>query len=300
MTLLQERQPDFPEHPGDGFQIQEELPDGGFVMWTYSAQFNQWTYQVHTKQFDGFLYTDQVRTRPEARDAHPELLTQKDVNWFLDSKEPPQVEGPSLEGVATEEWVESQNYATRSWVNNKNYATKAELSGYATTTALADLQQQVDNLSGLVVQARYSNGNGITTRPGEFIVLRDDTQQTRFSAGDQIRFNETDATNKNPALVRIIIGDLIHVVDPRTGQSTVLQVTQAAGIVHNYTCLGGTMDTIPNNTALEFRISGTSSASTSVMSAEEAPRRRRARHADGKYRADDPSTPDVNEAWEES
>lgn len=289
MTLLESRLPDFPEHPGDGFQIKEDLPDGGYVIWTYSEQFNQWTYESFTKQWDGFLYTDQVRTRPEAREANPELLTQRDVNWFLDSKEPPQVEGPSLEGLATEEWVQSQGYAT-----------KAELNGYATTAALADLQQQIDNLSGLVVQARYSNGNGITTRPGEFIVLRNDTQQTRFSAGDQIRFNETDATNKNPALVRIIIGDLIHVVDPRTGQSTVLQVTQAAGIVHNYTCLGGTMDTIPNNTALEFRISGANSVSTSVMSVGDEPSRRRARHADGKYKADDPSTPDVNEAWEES
>ena len=253
MTLLETRQPDFPEHPEDGFQIKEDLPDGGYVLWEYSEQFNEWTYKTYTKQFDGFVYTDQVRTRPEARDDNPELITQKDVNHYLDGKEAPEVE---LEGVATEEWVESQNYATRSWVNNKNYATKAELGGYATTAALAELQQQVNNLSGLVVQARYSNGQGISTRPGEFIVMRDDTQQTRFSAGDTIRFDETDATNKNPALVRIIIGDLIHVVDPRTSQSTVLQVTQAAGIVHQYTCLGGSMDTIPNNTALEFRISG--------------------------------------------
>ena len=31
---------------------------------------------------------------------------------------------------------------------------------------------------------------------------------------------------------------------------------------------------------------------------DEAPKRRRARNANGQYKADDPSTPDVNEAWE--
>ena len=35
-----------------------------------------------------------------------------------------------------------------------------------------------------------------------------------------------------------------------------------------------------------------------VLVADEAPKRRRARHADGTFKADDPSTPDVNEAWE--
>ena len=35
-----------------------------------------------------------------------------------------------------------------------------------------------------------------------------------------------------------------------------------------------------------------------ALVADEAPKRRRARHADGTFKADDPSTPDVNEAWE--
>ena len=89
MTLLQERLPDFPEHPGDGFQIQEPLPDGGFVMWTYNEQFNQWTYETFSEAISGFIYTDQVRTRNEAKpanigeDEEPVLQTQKDVNHFL-------------------------------------------------------------------------------------------------------------------------------------------------------------------------------------------------------------------------
>ena len=254
----------FPENPFDGQQVTEIIDDASCVIWTYRAEDNSWVYQIYGLPQE-VIYTDQVLVRDnagEARESDPtKLKTQKDVNWYLSESQP---EVPSLDGYATEQWVTSQNYAqrdelpeapsldgyaTQQWVQNQNYATQQQL---------AQLQQEVDNLSGLVVQARYSNGNGISTRPGEFVVLKDDTQQTRFSAGEVIRFHETDASNKAPALVRIIIGDLIHIANPKDGTFTVLQVTQAAGIVQSYTCLGGTMDTIPNNTALEFRISGAS------------------------------------------
>ena len=253
----------FPENPYDGQQVTEIIDNASCVIWTYEAETNSWKYQIYGLPQE-VIYTDQVLVRDnagEARESDPtKLKTQKDVNWYLSESQP---EVPSLDGYATEQWVTSQNYAQRDEIPEApsldGYATQDWVEGlnYVTQNQLAALQQQVDTLSGLVVQARYSNGNGITTRPGEFVVLKDDTQQTRFSVGTSIRFHETDASDKAPALVRIIIGDLIHIVDPRTSQYTVLQVTQAAGIVHSYTCLGGTMDTIPNNTALEFRISGT-------------------------------------------
>ena len=254
----------FPEDPHDGMELIDYVDEVTVIIWTYNQSQNQWTYKKFGSP-DTYVFTDQVLVRdnmhelPQGADADPsELQTQKDVNYFLHGQQPELPEMPSLDGYATEQWVQNQNYASRSWVNNKGYATESWVGeqNYATQQQLSQLQQEVDNLSGLVVQARYSNGNGITTRPGEFVVLANDTQQTRFSAGEVIRFHETDASNKAPALVRIIIGDLIHVVNPRDGTFTVLQVTQAAGIVQSYTCLGGTMDTIPNNTALEFRISG--------------------------------------------
>lgn len=232
----------FPEDPHDGMEIIDYVDSVTVIIWTYDESLNQWT----SKQFgtpETYVFTDQVLVRdnieelPAGAEVDPsQLKTQKDVNYFLNDRQPDMPDVPSLDGYATEQWVQDQNYATQ--------------------TQLAQLQQEVDNLSGLVVQARYSNGNGLNTRPGEFLVLKDNTQQTRFSVGDTLRLDQTDATNKTPALARIISGDLIHIVDPRTSQYTVLQVTSAAGVVHEYTCLGGTMDTIPNNTALEFRISG--------------------------------------------
>ena len=65
MTMLESRQPDFPENPEDGFEIKEPLPDGGHVIWKYSEPFNQWTYEVYNNALQGFIYTDQVRTRVE-------------------------------------------------------------------------------------------------------------------------------------------------------------------------------------------------------------------------------------------
>lgn len=48
----------------------------------------------------------------------------------------------------------------------------------------------------------------------------------------------------------------------------------------------------------DFAPTGTST-NTSTMSVEERTERRRAHNADGTFRADDPSTPDINEAWED-
>ena len=95
MTLLQERLPDFPENPGDGFQIKESLPDGGFVLWTYSESYNQWTYETFNNAISGYIFTDQVLTRTEAtpapmsvasEDEVPSIRNQKDVNHFLANK----------------------------------------------------------------------------------------------------------------------------------------------------------------------------------------------------------------------
>lgn len=224
MTLLETRQPDFPEHPEDGFQIKENLEDG-YIIWTYSEPFNQWTYEVFRGALDGYIYTDQVRTRseeaPTAKGAEdePVLFTQRDVNHFLNDKE----------------------------VDSEAFATKDEL---------AALQAQVDNLSGLLIQARYEQGTGITTRPGQFVCVANDTQQNRFSQGTELRLYESDLDQKAPALTRVIAGDYINIVESTTGLSCQLHVTYAAGTIIRYDNFIGTLDRISDRVPYEFRISG--------------------------------------------
>ena len=69
----------FPANPSDGFQIKENLPGTGYVMWEYSEQFNQWTYVLHEQPLTGYVYTDQVKTREQTED----ITTQQDVNHYL-------------------------------------------------------------------------------------------------------------------------------------------------------------------------------------------------------------------------
>ena len=92
MTMIQPRIPDFPEHPSDGFQVKEDLPNGGYIIWTYSEAFNQWTFEVFKAALDGYIYTNQVLTTAPsilprlAKDADPSdttpvfLETQEQVN----------------------------------------------------------------------------------------------------------------------------------------------------------------------------------------------------------------------------
>ena len=286
MTLLQQRQPDFPEHPEDGFEIKEELPDGGYVVWEYSAQFNEWTYTIHKAALDGFIYTDQVRTRgeeaPAAKGAEdvPELLTQRDVNHYLNDKGGGGADGDYLPlsggdvsgnirfdgggslgavdngtGFVTLHF-ESGAVKYNGWyTHDEHLVTKKRLEDYATKEELAALQAQVDNLSGLLIQARYEQGTGITTRPGEFVIVANDTQQNRFSQGTELRLYETDLDGKSPALTRVIAGDTIHIADPY-GASCSMEVTYAAGTVIRYSNVIGTLDRISDRTPYSFRISG--------------------------------------------
>ena len=135
--------------------------------------------------------------------------------------------------------------------------TKKRLADYATKEELAALQAQVDNLSGLLIQARYEQGTGITTRPGQFVCVANDTQQNRFSQGAELRLYESDLDQKAPALTRVIVGDYIHIVESTTGLSCQLHVTQSMGVVIKYDYMIGTLDRISDRVPYEFRISGT-------------------------------------------
>ena len=286
MTTAAPRTPDFPENPTDGYQIREELPNGGYAVWTYRKQFNEWTCEIISQQMTGFVYTDQVLTRgeetpdPKAADAPPTLRTQRDVNHYLNDKEADSggdylpLSGGDVTGNIRFDGggalgaidngtgyisLHFEGGAVRytGWCTEDDHlVTKKLLADYATKEELAALQAQVDNLSGLLIQARYEQGTGITTRPGQFVCVANDTQQNRFSQGTELRLYESDLDQKAPALTRVIIGDYIHIVESTTGLSCQLHVTWSAGTVIRYDYMIGTLDRISDRVPYEFRISG--------------------------------------------
>ena len=81
MTMIQPRVPEFPEHPEDGFQIKEELPNGGYAIWTYRKQFNEWTCQVYTGEIPGYVTTRQVLT------VGPSVLADGSQSSILETQE---------------------------------------------------------------------------------------------------------------------------------------------------------------------------------------------------------------------
>ena len=60
------RTPEFPKHPHDGYQIREELPDGGYVIWTYNAEYNEWLIDVYAVQKQEYITTRQVMTTSDS------------------------------------------------------------------------------------------------------------------------------------------------------------------------------------------------------------------------------------------
>ena len=60
MTFTESKSDILPENPCDGWVVVEQLADGGNVVYTYSEQFNQWTYQVNSEQIQGYIEPEQI------------------------------------------------------------------------------------------------------------------------------------------------------------------------------------------------------------------------------------------------
>ena len=102
----------FPDNPKDGETVVDKVDDYVVVVWTYSKDSNEWTSQRYGP-VESYVFTDQVFVRdnvqelPQGADTDPsELLTQRDVNHFLHEQQPELPEMPSLDGYATEQWVQ--------------------------------------------------------------------------------------------------------------------------------------------------------------------------------------------------
>ena len=254
----------FPENPFDGQQVTEIIDDASCVIWTYEAETNSWKYQIYGLPQE-VIYTDQVLVRDnagEARETDPtKLKTQKDVNWYLaenaGGSQYTLLEANRIKPIDPQAMTTYEGSTTHPQSIQTRTSVEEKLESLATKDELAALQAQVDNLSGLMIQARYEQGTGITTRPGQFVCVANNTQQNRFSQGDELKLYETDLDQKAPALTRVIVGDYINIVEPTTGLSCQLHVTQSMGVVIKYDYMVGTLDRISDRVPYEFRISGT-------------------------------------------
>ena len=185
------RVPSFPEHPGDGFQVKEDLPTGGYAIWTYSAEFNQWTCQIYNNELNGYIYTRQVLT-------HPTLVTTADGTQTL---------------VETQEQVN----------NTIAVATEALVKAGGRTT------DQVDFLQNSVGKGTWNHvfsGVGIP-RDGEFWT---NENASDFQGITRITINDTGigAGNNPGSLEYTRVGDYLTIQERGTNDFGMYVVDRAA------------------------------------------------------------------------
>ena len=230
MTMLETRQPNFPANPEDGFQIKEPLEDG-YIIWTYSEQFNEWTYEVFRGALDGFIYTDQVRTRgedvPAPSKTEPVLFTQRDVNHYLDRVSgnlPPQkvleverIKPP--EGIGMTTYDGSTNHPssiqTRTSVEAKleSHVTKQEFtqSQAEQDLEISKLEDKLDEVEGKVGHGKWKYDSVNTNpRPGDFNLLGANSIPTgQWADVVAIKFSAEDALGHEYNFHRAVEGDVI-------------------------------------------------------------------------------------------
>ena len=179
MTLLETRQPNFPENPSDGFQIKEDLPDGGYVIWTYSEQFNQWTYEVFTAAIEGFLYTRQVLTTPfeviNASGGKELVETQEQVNNTIATA----TEAVVRAGGRTTDQVDflQNSIGKGSWnhaFTGVGYPREGEFWTDANTTQFKDITRITLNDTA-ISGAEVGNNSGTLQDPrvGDYLVIQE-------------------------------------------------------------------------------------------------------------------------------
>ena len=178
MTMLDTRIPDFPTNPSDGFQIKEDLPDGGYVIWTYSEQFNQWTYEVFTAAIDGFIYTRQVRTTPteivNASGAIEIIETQEQVNNLISD-----VADRAVKATArTADQVDflQNSIGKGSWMHTfagVGFPQTSEFWTKDNVTNFADITRISVNDKGLAAQGTNDPGTLSDTRVGDYLIIQE-------------------------------------------------------------------------------------------------------------------------------
>jgi hypothetical protein len=118
------------------------------------------------------------------------------------------VEIPSIDGLATKDYVDNQDQVVQEWVENKNY-----LIDEGQNTQIDTLENKVKALEGTVVEAQYKADAGDDPQIGSFVLKNMLNEKVlQFNQATYIILSETDLTNKPIDASKVMAGDIVRLV----------------------------------------------------------------------------------------
>ena len=105
----------FPDHPHDGETVAEEIGPDQARIWTYNEAKNEWTYKDYGPGGQ-LVFTDQVLVRDNHEvpglklDDPSTLMTQKEVNHWLDEKAGQGGGGDGAPGKENKPWLQIDSW----------------------------------------------------------------------------------------------------------------------------------------------------------------------------------------------
>ena len=151
-----------------------------------------------------------------------DMYTLESANDYCD-KEIKKIDIPSIDGLASQEWVLDQSYITEQVVTDavSDQAQTQETIDSAQDTKITTLENKVDALEGTVVEAQFKADARDTPSLGCFILQTIGKEKTNlFSQASEIILSTTDFTNKPISAESILNGDLVRLVMSPTNYAT--------------------------------------------------------------------------------
>ena len=130
---------------------------------------------------------------------------------------------PSIDGLASQEWVLDQSYITEQVVTDavSDQAQTQETIDGAQDTKITTLENKVDALEGTVVEAQFKADARDNPNLGGFVLKTIGNEKTNlFTQASAIILSTTDFTNKPISAESILNGDLVRLVMSPTNYAT--------------------------------------------------------------------------------
>ena len=153
---------------------------------------------------------------PDAIDLPENIATTDDITaaveglaseaWVTEAID--DVEIPSIDGLATKDYVDNQDQVVQEWVENKNY-----LIDEGQNTQIDTLENKVKALEGTVVEAQYKADARDDPQIGSFVLKNMLNEKVlQFNQAAYIILSETDFTNKPIDASKVMAGDIVRLV----------------------------------------------------------------------------------------